>query len=45
MLLDIFFVIDDDLSDEKQAKRASKKIRRKEFVQRVYARNGNALVA
>jgi hypothetical protein len=38
----IFFIVEDDLSDEKQAKRASNKEQHKEFVQRMHAKNGNA---
>ena len=39
--LDVFFIVDDDF-DERQAKRASKKAQRKEFLQRMHVRNGNA---
>jgi hypothetical protein len=42
MLLGLFFVIDDDDSDERQYKRASKKAHRKDFIQRIHFRNGNA---
>jgi len=34
----------DDDSDEKSYKRASTKVQRKEFVQRMHARNGNAFL-
>jgi Trk-type K+ transport system membrane component len=41
VLLCILFIIDDEFV-EKQHRRASKKAQRKDFVQRMHARNGNA---